>query len=439
MTPTVGPVPGPPAPEEAELLHQDLSDAEATFPAPGAVLAGRYRLAGLVGRGGVGEVWAADDLRLDRRVAVKLLRPEMGAQPAVRRRFEAEARAAAGLSHPHAVAVFDAGEDRGRAYLVMECLPGHSLSDAMRRGPLDPATVRTMAVQVLGALDVAHRRGLVHRDIKPANILCDEDGAWKLADFGIAKSVTAELDLTTTGMLVGTPAYLAPERIDGEPAGPASDQFSLGVVLYEALAGRKPFRGPDAVALAAAVRSAAPEPLADLPGIPGDLAAAVNRALAKRPEDRFVSAAAMARALSAAPGPPGTDPTVTMDVPGAQPEPTVVGAPVAAAPVAAAPRAATGRSARRTWIAAVAAIVLIVALAVAAGHHGGAPPAGPATATTTTAPAADTSGQGPGATTAGSTGGSGGGSTGAGSTGSGATVPAPLDRTLGRLGKLVKP
>lgn len=183
------------------------------------VLDGRYRLGDVLGRGGMGEVRAAEDLRLGRSVAVKLLRADLASDPDLRGRFEAEARAAARVSHPHAVAVYDAGEDEGIAYLVMERLPGATLADEVATGPLDQERACAVAGQVLGALGVAHDSGLIHRDIKPGNVLLTADGAAKLADFGIAK-VIEKNDDATTGFLLGTPAYLAPERLAGHPATP---------------------------------------------------------------------------------------------------------------------------------------------------------------------------------------------------------------------------
>jgi len=167
------------------------------------------------------EVRAGTDLRLQRPVAVKFLPAGMAARGDIRRRFDAEARAAASLSHPNAVGVFDTGEADGRPYIVMERLPGETLADRIAAGPVDPEWLRTVMGEVLGALAAAHAGGLVHRDVKPGNILLTADGHAKIADFGIAKSLegtTRPPDLTGTGLLLGTPAYLAPERIDGAPA-----------------------------------------------------------------------------------------------------------------------------------------------------------------------------------------------------------------------------
>jgi eukaryotic-like serine/threonine-protein kinase len=267
-------------------------------------IAGRYRLEGPLGRGGMAEVLAGTDLRLQRPVAVKFLLPEMAARDDIRRRFEAEACAAASFSDPHAVAVYDTGEHDGRPYIVMERLPGETLADRILAGPQDPAWVRQVAREVLGALGAAHAVGLVHRDVKPGNILITADDHAKIADFGIAKSVEAadgSLDLTGTGQLLGTPAYLPPERLDGSPASPQSDLYSLGVVLYEALTGKCPFPGDTPMKTAMAIVAGDYQPLHQAkPGLDPNLVTAVERAMATDPNARFPSAAAMAAAMTEA-------------------------------------------------------------------------------------------------------------------------------------------
>jgi non-specific serine/threonine protein kinase/serine/threonine-protein kinase len=243
------------------------------------------------------EVYAATDRRLGREVAIKLLLPAMAARPDVRRRFEAEARAAASLIHPNAVAVFDTGEDDGVAYIVMERLPGETLADRLTAGPVDPGWVRRLGCDVLGALGAAHAAGIVHRDVKPGNILLTSEGSAKIADFGIATSLDA--DPTSASHLIGTPAYLAPERLEGAPASPRSDLYSLGVVLYEALAGAKPFRGDVPVAVAHSIHEGVHPPLAGArPEVDPALVGVVEKAMARDPEARFPSAPAMAAALA---------------------------------------------------------------------------------------------------------------------------------------------
>jgi tRNA A-37 threonylcarbamoyl transferase component Bud32 len=272
---------------------------------PGVVIAGRYRLGAVIGRGGMAEVHDGIDQRLERAVAIKLLRPEMAAREDIRTRFEAEARAAARLSHPNAVAVFDTGEHDGVPFLVMERLPGETLADRIASGPVDPTWLRHAAAGVLGALEAAHETGIVHRDVKPGNILLAADGTAKIADFGIAKSIhTADegdgehVDLTATGQLLGTPAYLAPERLEGMPATPKSDIWAFGVVLYEALAGRKPFTGRGPLDVARAVVAGDHVPLGTVrPDLDPVLAAAVERAMAREEQSRFATAGEMAAAL----------------------------------------------------------------------------------------------------------------------------------------------
>src|SRR5687767_2510874 len=255
----------------------------------GRVLGGRYRLGDRLGAGGMAEVHEGVDERLGRPVAVKLLRESLRRRPEIRRRFEHEARSAARLSHPNVVAVYDTGEEDGTPYLVMERLPGETLADRLANGPVDAGWLRRLAGDVLGALGAAHGAGVVHRDVKPGNILIGEDGCGKVADFGIAKTAEEATggDTTATGTLLGTPAYLAPERIDGRPATPSSDLYSLGVVLYEALAGRKPFDGDTPVAVAHNVRHAPVPSLGD--DVDPGLAAVVARAMRRDPTGRFGS------------------------------------------------------------------------------------------------------------------------------------------------------
>ncbi|MGI9022103.1 MAG: protein kinase domain-containing protein, partial [Acidimicrobiales bacterium] len=309
--------------------------------------------------------------RLGRQVAITLLLPETAAQSDLRSRFEAEARAAASLLHPDAVAVFDTGEYEGVAYIVMERLPGESLADRIADGPVDPAWLTTVATEVLGALGAAHDAGLMHRDVKPGNILLAADGRAKVADFGIAKSVEAADggDLTTTGQLLGTPAYLAPERLDGTPAGPRSDLWALGVVLYEALAGAKPFTGPTALATARAVTAGDHRPLAEVrPDLDPGLVATVERAMARDPAARFATAADMAAALAAPqPAPPPVPGPLDDTVDAAAADHTMVlgdtGGPAATAPPDPSPTGPRRDALTRAlaW-AAVAGVVLVIAV-----------------------------------------------------------------------------
>jgi serine/threonine-protein kinase len=211
----------------------------------GEVLAGRYRLLGLLGRGGVGEVWRAEDLQLGRPVAIKLLRRLEGDALSSLERFRREARATAQLSHPNVVATYDVGTTDDRAYLVMELVRGGDLAQLLRSHGLPPAEeVADLAIQAARGLDAAHAAGIVHRDVKPANLLLSSDGMLKITDFGIARMAGTDQTGGLTGpVLLGTAAYLAPEQVRGEPATPASDRYALGCVLYELLAGRPPFTG----------------------------------------------------------------------------------------------------------------------------------------------------------------------------------------------------
>jgi len=337
----------------------------------------------LLGRGGMGEVRAARDLRLHRDVAIKLLPPDLAGLPMVRRRFLSEARSAAKLAHPHVVAVFDFGEDGGIPFMVMERLNGRTLADVIDDGPMEPEATRRLGVEVLDALTAAHRAGLVHRDIKPANVLVAGPHSWKLGDFGIAKSVTATgPDLTTAGMIVGSPAYLAPERLAGGEATPSTDLYAVGVVLYEALVGR---RSRDSVDQLPSFVQTLP-PLAQIrPGLPADLVAAVTRATALDPADRFVSAVDMAAALDE-PGRPAA-----AHLPPTAPQ-------LATRPI---PARASASNRRRAGLGGLAAATVAAGLVVAiwfGAHHRGSNPttarspavSTPATTTTITAPPATT-------------------------------------------------
>src|SRR5947208_13570846 len=266
----------------------------------------RYELGPLLRRGGMADVHAGLDRRLGRQVAIKFLRPDMAERDDVRLRFETEARAAARLSHPNAVSVFDTGEHEGTPYIVMERLPGRTLADVIAEGPVAPAWLLPRATGVLSALGAAHAAGIVHRDVKPGNLLLTDDGSAKIADFGIAKSaelvsgtIGGTVDLTLTGQLVGTPAYLAPERLAGAPATFLSDIYSMGVVLYEGLTGEKPFTGASFIAVAQAVQGGSHRPLAvACPDLDASVTQAVERALERDPSHRFASAEAMAGALT---------------------------------------------------------------------------------------------------------------------------------------------
>jgi serine/threonine-protein kinase len=344
--------------------------------AEGQVLAGRYELGAVLGRGGMAEVRAGWDLRLSRAVAIKILLPDLAERPAIRRRFDGEARAAARLAHPHAVAVFDVGEEGGVPFLVMEQVIGPTLEQEMAGGRLDAGRVCRLGQELLAALGAAHAAGLIHRDVKPANILLAPDGSAKVADFGIAKAVTDErvtatqMDLTATGQVLGTVAYMAPERLAGGPATVQSDLYSVGVVLYEALSGARPFAAATPISMVHAIDQASPPPLSErCPGVDAALIAVVERAMAKNPEDRFASAAEMSAALHArsVAGAADADPTVMVDHATAifDAPPTSV-APATTASVGAAARHAPRRLPRRRLLALLAVAGLALALFTAA-------------------------------------------------------------------------
>jgi serine/threonine protein kinase len=258
------------------------------------LIAGRYRLERPLGTGGTASVWEAQDLELDRRVAVKLLAPDGD-----RVRFEREGRAAAALGHPNVVQIYDVGEDEEGAYLVLELLPGGSLEERLRPGePLPDAETERIATGIAAGLAHAHARGLVHRDLKPANVLFDGDDRPKLADLGIAR-VGDGGTLTDAGTVLGTAATIAPEQAAGEVATAASDVYSFGVVLYRMLTGRMPFVAEDPLALAAMHVHDAPPPIAELRrDAPPRLESLAAAALAKDPADRPADGAAILAELA---------------------------------------------------------------------------------------------------------------------------------------------
>ncbi len=261
------------------------------------LLAGRYELGSLLGQGGMGTVRDATDRRLGRPVAVKILRADLAEQATARRRFETEAHAAARLTHPNVVMVFDSGEDDGIPFLVMERLPGRTLADELAAGPLSLERVGEVARGILAALAAAHAAGIIHRDIKPGNVLVTDAGDVKVSDFGIAKTVD-DVDQTQTAELVATPGYLAPERLAGEPASTRSDLYSVGVLLYEALSGRRPFAGDTPLAVMRAIERGHAEPLtSQRRALPAEVVAVVERAMSLDPRRRFASAIDMAAAL----------------------------------------------------------------------------------------------------------------------------------------------
>ena len=261
---------------------------------------GRYLITGRIGRGGMGMVYRGLDEALEREVAVKTLNAEGTLDADSRRRFEVEARAAARLQHPNIVTVYELGEDRGLPFIAMEMLPGADLETVLRSGEEIPLAEKLDVVaQVCRGLAYAHERGIVHRDVKPSNIRLLEDGAVKIMDFGIAK--LGSTHLTKTGMMVGTVHYMSPEQVRGRPLDGRSDVFSVGVILYELLAGERPFRGEGATQVLYKIVNEEPPP-PDL-GALGDFAPRLrdilSRALAKDPDARYPGAAALGADLAA--------------------------------------------------------------------------------------------------------------------------------------------
>jgi serine/threonine-protein kinase len=261
-------------------------------------VAGRYELVRPLGHGAMATVDLAQDVELERPVALKRLAENLARDEDLRRRFLREARLAARLAHPNVVRVFDVGEDDGRPFIAMEYVEGETLADLVaRRGPLPAAETATLGVQACAGLAAAHAAGLVHRDVKPQNLLLRTDGVLKLGDFGIAVGFEGTR-LTLVGTVLGTAGYLAPEQARGEQVTAAADIYALGAVLYEMLAG-EPARSADSLADLGAEDGFQPPDVADrVPAAPAALVAAVNACLSVRPEDRPPSAAALARLLA---------------------------------------------------------------------------------------------------------------------------------------------
>ncbi|MGC8634834.1 MAG: protein kinase domain-containing protein [Candidatus Limnocylindrales bacterium] len=270
------------------------------MPEVGRVLGGRYRLIELLGEGGMATIYRAHDTQLDRDVAVKLLLPQYGRDPGFLARFRQEAQSVASLNHPNVVNVYDYGTDEAGPFIVMELVDGENLAEVLReRGPLPPLTAAGIGEQVAEALAAAHARGIVHRDIKPSNILITADGRAKVVDFGIARALV-ESQLTLPGTTLGSVHYFSPEQARGEPVTAASDTYSLGLVLFEMLTGRRAWTGDTAGAVALArLNNPPPRPSAFRPGVPSAMDAIVERALALDPDDRFATVGDMAAALGA--------------------------------------------------------------------------------------------------------------------------------------------
>jgi eukaryotic-like serine/threonine-protein kinase len=316
------------------------------------VIAGRYRLVELLGRGGMSEVWRAEDLELGRNVAIKLVAPDADAA-----RFEREARAVASLAHPNITQLYDYGEEEGRLYMVLEYMPGGTLEARLRGGrPMPDDETLAIAAGIAAGLAHAHARGVVHRDLKPANVLFDEEGRPKIADFGIARMAAGEGTLTEAGTMLGTAAYISPEQAGGEPASAASDVYSFGVILYRLLTGRLPFESTDPLRLAMMHRSDEPPPITEhRRDAPAVLESTALAALAKDPHERPPDGAALLAAIGA----PGVGaPTVAL--PPAEDATRVL--PVAQ-PAAAEPTPAPPPPRRRSVLPLALAGLLLLAIA----------------------------------------------------------------------------
>jgi eukaryotic-like serine/threonine-protein kinase len=271
-----------------------------TEVATGALVDGRYKILRRIGSGGMADVYAAEDTHLGREVALKVLHRRFAQDQEFVERFRREAKAAAGLSHPNVVGVFDRGEHEGTYYIAMEYLTGRTLKEIVgSEAPLAQQRVVDLGVQILHAAGFAHRHGVIHRDFKPHNVIVDERGHAKVTDFGIARAGASEM--TETGSIMGTAHYLSPEQAQGHAVTAASDLYSIGVMLYEMLAGRLPFEGDSAVAIALKHLSEQPAPISTLrPDVHPALEAVVMAALAKDPAQRWQTADDFAEGLEAA-------------------------------------------------------------------------------------------------------------------------------------------
>ena len=344
----------------------------------GDVLAG-YRIEGFAGRGGMGVVYIATQLALDRRVALKLIAPDLAQDDSFRQRFKRESRTAAQIEHPHVIPVHEAGEADGQLFIAMRFVDGIDLRELIRRdGMVEPARATRLVAQVASALDAAHAHGLVHRDIKPGNVLIAAEGGQDhayLTDFGLSKQLSSESGVTATGMWVGTLDYISPEQVQGAPLDARSDIYSLGCLLYHAVAGRVPFDRESDVAKIFAHLSDPPPALSEAPGhLPAELDPVVRRAMAKDPAARYLSAGDLGRAaLAAVEGRTITQVERSVATGDAAPSATATGTRVRAGVPPAAPATATPAAAppaparpRRVPVLAAAGLGLVALLAVLA-------------------------------------------------------------------------
>lgn len=273
---------------------------------------GRYQVEKELGRGSMGMVYQAYDPQIDRRVALKVLRPDLLTSEGFAQRFLKEARAIGRLSHPNIVVVHDVGSDQGTIYIAMEFLTGEPFHEVMRNKEFSDKEIILLGSQVARVLDYAHQHGIVHRDIKPSNIILSPDGQIKITDFGIAHiEDPAAAQQTRAGEVLGTPAYMSPEQVLGNPVDGRSDVYSLGVILYELSTGVRPFRGENLAAIFMAVTQQTPlEPAEVKPTVSPELSGIIMKCLNKAPEERFQSGRELAAALEGVGQPEVTAPVV---------------------------------------------------------------------------------------------------------------------------------
>jgi serine/threonine protein kinase len=340
----------------------------------GEVFAG-HRIDGVLGRGGMGVVYRAIDLRLNRTTALKVIAPALSADDDFRRRFQRESQVAASVKQQNVVTIFQAGEADGRLFVTMELVPGTDLRGLItERRRIDPATATAILGQVAAALDAAHASGLVHRDVKPANVLIAAAAPLHvyLTDFGLTKRTSSQSGITKTGLFVGTIDYAAPEQIKGWPVDARADVYALGCVLFEMLAGQPPFRRENEYATMYAHTSEPPPALSSVaPGMPPALDVVVARALAKEPDARYPSAGDFARAVAAAlagqaPSEPERTVAVGRAAPAPEPPPTAPTAPTAPQPhpvygYGLEPETTALPTKRSPWLAVLAVLAVLLA------------------------------------------------------------------------------
>ncbi len=257
------------------------------FLSKGSILAGKYRIIEPIGKGGMGVVYKAEDIKLERTIALKFLPAELTEDPEARERFVREAKAAAALSHPHICTVYEIGEEENQYFIAMECIEGQSLKQKIQKGPLDQGEALNIALQVAEAMEEAHKKGIVHRDIKPGNIMLTDKGAAKVMDFGLAKVFGASL-ITQEAKTMGTIAYMSPEQARGEEVDHRTDIWSLGVVLYEMFSGQLPFMSEHDQAVVYSILNEQPKPIAEQrSSFPATLWQVVSKALEKNLYDRY--------------------------------------------------------------------------------------------------------------------------------------------------------